>query len=242
MSDVETGRASAADRGTWLRDLRRVDERQEDALAGDFDTQYGEIEPTHQAFVERFLQPLPPDGRVLDAACGTGKYFPMVLASGRSLLGVDHAGALLAIAAAKFPQVATAKHDLQDLPYRGEFNGVLCVDAMEFVPPEDWPPVLERFGRALRSGGWLYLTVELAPAERVRAGNQAARRSGLPVVDGEVIWDGPDGYYHHYPRMSQVRVWLAAAGFVVVEDAEGPWHQEGYAYHHVLARLAAPPG
>ena len=42
---------------------------------------------------------------------------------------------------------------------------MLCVDAMEFVPPEDGPPVLERFA--------------------------------------------------------------------------GPWHQEGYAYHHVLARVEA---
>jgi trans-aconitate methyltransferase len=76
----------------------------------------------------------------------------MVLASGRRLLGTDHAGAYLATAATKFPQVPNAKHDLQDLPYQGEFDGVLCVDAMEFVPPEDWPPVLERFRRALRSG------------------------------------------------------------------------------------------
>jgi SAM-dependent methyltransferase len=159
-------------------------------LAGDFDTLWGEVEPTHQALVERFLSGLPPDGRVLDAACGTGKYFPMVLASGRRLLGVDHAGTLLAVAATKFPQVPTEKHDLQDLPYQGEFDGVLCVDAMEFVPPEDWPVVLERFHRALRPGGWLYLTVELAREDRVRAGNQAARRSGLPVVDGEVIWGG----------------------------------------------------
>jgi SAM-dependent methyltransferase len=241
MSDAETGAAPAADREAWLRNLRRVDEQQEDALAVDFDALWGEIEPTHQAFVERFLSRLPPDGRVLDAACGTGKYFPMVLASGRRLLGVDHAGAYLANAAAKFPQVPTAKHDLQDLPYQGEFDGVLCVDAMEFVPPEDWPVVLERFRRALRSGGWLYLTVELAPADRVRAANQAARRRGLPVVDGEVIWEEPDGYYHHYPSMQRVRTWLAAAGFAIDEEAEGPWHQE-YAYHHMLARLAAPPG
>ena len=95
---------SDPDRGAWLRDLRRVNERQEDALAGDFDALYGEIEPTHQAFVERFLKLLPPGGWVLDAACGTGKYFPMVLASGRRLLGVDHAGAYLAKAATKFPQ------------------------------------------------------------------------------------------------------------------------------------------
>jgi hypothetical protein len=65
---------------------------------------------------------------------------------------------------------------------------VLSVDAMEFVPPEDWPVVLERFGRALRPGGWVYLTVERAPGDRVRTGNQAARRAGLPVVNGEVLW------------------------------------------------------
>jgi SAM-dependent methyltransferase len=228
---------SDADRGAWLRDLRRLNERQEDALADDFDALWGEIEPTHQAFIERFLSRLPPDGRVLDAACGTGKYFPMVLASGRRLLGVDHAGAYLAKAAAKFPQVPTDKHDLQELPYQSEFDGLMCVDAMECIPPEDWPVVLERFRRALRPGGWLYLTVELARQDRVRAGNQAARRSGLPVVDGEVVWGEPDAYYHHYPSMQQVRAWLADAGFAVDQEAEAPWHEEGYAYHHVLARV-----
>jgi hypothetical protein len=93
--------------------------------------------------------------------------------------------------------------------------------------------------RALRPGGWLYLTVERALADRVRAANQAARRSGLPAVDGEVIWDEPDGYYHHYPSMPQVRAWLADAGFAIEAEAEGLWHEEGYAYHHVLARLAS---
>jgi SAM-dependent methyltransferase len=242
MSDSETGAAPPTDRRAWLRDRRRVDEQQEDALASDYDAQWGEIEDTHQGFVERFLSRLPPAGRVLDAACGTGKYFPMVLASGRSLLGVDHAGASLAIAAAKFPQVPTEQHDLQELPYQDEFHGVLCVDAMEFVPPEDWPVVLGRFREALRPGGWLYLTVELAHGDQVRAANEAARRLGLPVVDGEVIWDEPDGYYHHYPTMRQVRAWLADAEFAIQEEAEGTWHEEGYAYHHVLARLAAPPG
>jgi len=152
MSDSAPGAAPPADRRAWLRDRRRVDEHQEDALAGDYDAQWGEIEDTHQGFVERFLSRLPPDGRVLDAACGTGKYFPMVLAAGCSLLGVDHAGAALAIAATKFPQIPTEQHDLQELPYQDQFHGVLCVDAMEFVPAEEWPPVLERFGRALRSG------------------------------------------------------------------------------------------
>ena len=79
-----------------------------------YDAEWGEVEDTHRAFVERFLSVLPADGRVLDAACGTGKYCDMVLASGRSLVGVDHSGAYLANARAKFPQIVTEKYDLQD--------------------------------------------------------------------------------------------------------------------------------
>jgi hypothetical protein len=33
----------------------------------------------------------------------------------------------------------------------------------------------------------------------VRAANEATRRADLPVVNGEVVWDEPDGFYHHYP-------------------------------------------
>jgi cyclopropane fatty-acyl-phospholipid synthase-like methyltransferase len=145
-----------------------------------------------------------------------------------------------AAARAKHPHVVTEKHDLQDLPYRDEFDGVMCVDAMEFVPPDDWPEVLLRFRRALRPMGWLYLMVELAPQDMVRAVNEEARRLGLPVVEGEwagEILEPPDDYYHYYPSMEQVRAWLADVGFAIEEETEGPWHEDGYTYHHVLARV-----
>ncbi len=215
-----------------------MNEEQESGLASIYDDSWGEIGDTHWAFVERFCSMLPPGGRVLDAACGTGKYFGVVLESGRSLLGVDHTGAYLDRARAKFPEVPTEKHDLQDLPFRAEFDGVMCVDAMEFLPPEEWPVVLERFRTALRPGGWLYLTVELVPPDEIRAANEEARVAGLPVVEGEVIWHDPDDYYHHYPSIEQVRTWVTGAGFVIEDDVEGPW-DEGYAYHHVLARRSA---
>ncbi len=240
MSDPSTAPVPMVDREAWVRALRRMNERQEDALAPDYDARWGEIEDEHRGFVEKFLSKLPPGGRVLDAACGTGKYFALVLAGGRSLVGVDHSAAYLARARAKFSHVPTEKHDLQDLPYRDEFDGVMCVDAMEFVPPEDWPGIVERFHRALHPGGWLYLTVELAREDRVRMGNEEARRSGLPVVEGEVLWEGLDGYYHYYPTMEQARAWVADAGSAIEEEAEGSWHEEGYAYSHVLARKTAP--
>jgi SAM-dependent methyltransferase len=183
MNDPSTD-TPAARRAAWLGDLRLASERQEDDLAADYDANWGEVEPT-QVFVERFLAKLPPAGRVLDAACGTGKYFGAVLAGGRSLLGVDHSAAALRRAAAKWPQVPTGRHALQELLFRAEFDGVVCVDAMEMVPPEDWPGVLDRFRQALRPGGWLYLTVELARDDEVRAVNQRLRAAGLPAGPSE---------------------------------------------------------
>jgi SAM-dependent methyltransferase len=224
----------AIDRGAWLRRLRRENAEQEDALSAVYDERWGEIEETHRAFVERFLSSLPPGGRVLDAACGTGKYFGMVLDSGHSVLGVDHSPGHLARARGKFPDVSTEVRELQDLVFREEFDGVMCVDALEMAPPEDYPGILEGFRRALRPGGRLYVTIERVPEEQVRRGTEEARRSGLPAVDSEVIWE--DDLYHHYPSMGRVRAWLAEAGFEIEEDLEGPWDpDDDFAYHHFLA-------
>jgi SAM-dependent methyltransferase len=220
--------------------MRREMARQEDELSPVFDARWGEIEDPHRSFVERFLARLPSGARVLDAGCGTGKYFGMVLDTGRAIVGVDHSAGHLAVAARKFPGVPTEQHDLQELPYRDEFDGVMCVDAMEFVPPEEWPVVVGRFLEALRPGGWLYLTVELMPEERVRELTEQGRGAGHPLVDGEVMVDEPDGYYHHYPGMDRVRAWLGGAGFTIEDELEGPWDaDEDFAYHHVLARVSA---
>ncbi len=237
MSGPERG--MAADRERWLLSLRRTNEVQEDELDPTFDEEWGEISETHRRYVESFLSSLPPGGTVLDAACGTGKYFGMVLASGRTVVGADQSGAHVVTAGSKHPGARVEKHDLQDLPYWDEFDGVMCVDAMEFVPPEDWPQVLGRFQDALRPEGHLYLTVELVSPKEARELNRQARGWGLPVVEGEVIWDGPDGYYHYYPPLPRVRAWIDEAGFAIDDELEGPW-DVGYAYHHLLAHVALP--
>jgi SAM-dependent methyltransferase len=226
------------DRSTWLYELRRENERQEDALDTD-DAYWQETDDAHLSWVDRFLSMLPSEASVLDAACGIGRYVGAVLASGRSVTAVDASAGHLQAVRTTFPGAVTEKHDLQDLPYRDRFDGVMCVDAMEFVPPEDWLRVLERFREALHPAGWLYLTIELVAPEQVRAANDAARAAGLPVIDGEAMWEVSDespGYYHYYPSLDQAREWIARAGFAIVDEREGPWVDGDYAYHHVLAR------
>ncbi len=187
----------------------------------------GYINESHRTMLERFLAACPPRATILDAACGTGKYWQLILDSGRSVVGIDQSREMLKIAQRKHPGVPVRKLGLQELADRDAFDGIVCIDAMELVFPEDWPLVLQNFHRALRDRGLLYLTVELETPEALADAYCAGREAGLPVVEGEVTREGG---YHYYPPIPRVRAWLGEACFSIEAEAEGD------DYHHILAR------
>jgi ubiquinone/menaquinone biosynthesis C-methylase UbiE len=217
------------DRTAWLRERRRVTEERYTTLhAATYDQQeWATISPTHGRFVGRLIELCPPGGRILDAACGTGKYFGMVLDAGRRVVGTDQSAGMLAQARGKFPDVPLEKVGLQELVFDGEFDAVMCVDAMEQVFPEDWPLVLANLRRAARPGGHLYLTVELAEEQELERMFAEATAAGLPVVRGEHT--SPGGGYHYYPPLEQVAAWVRDAGLEQLEDGTGE------DYYHLLA-------
>lgn len=172
-------------RATWLREKGRLAEERMDALfAPDYDRHWGRVDPTHEAMLDRFLSLLPREAPVLDAARGTGKYWGMILRSGRSVVGTDHSRRMLLNARAKSPDVRIRKLRLQELRFEDEFDGAICVDAMENVPPEDWPTVLGNLYSALKADGLLYFTVETASEGEVEAAFVAGKELGLPLVRG----------------------------------------------------------
>ena len=219
------------DRATWIREKRRLAEVRMDTLfAHNYDEGWGHINPSHREFMTQFLGLCPPDCTILDVACGTGKYWGMILESGRSVRGVDQSRQMLLQAHRKFPQVPIEKIGMQELPYVDAFDGIICMDAMEFVFPEDWPLVLRNFYKALKIGGHLYFTVEIYETpeyeQEVREAYLKAKEMGMPVVEGEFALEG----YHYYPGIEQVKRWLQEASFRILRDAEGD------GYHHFLVR------
>lgn len=74
-----------------------------------------------------------------------------------------------------------------EVSYQEEFDGVVCIDALEHVSPEDYPLLLKGFSRALQAGGWLYFTVDNDPSSDLGAAYQRAKAPGLPVVRGELV-------------------------------------------------------
>ncbi len=221
------------DRVSWLKERRAAVEAQYDDEASTYDEHDYPV-PLHAAFVDRLLATCPAGGRVLDAPCGTGKYLAQVAASGRRVVGVDQSAGMLAQARARGIAESLEHIRLQELPFVAEFDGAMTIDAMENVPPEDWPLVLANVRRALRPGASLYLTVEESSEATVDEAFEKLSALGLPVVRGELI-EGDVAGYHFYPGRARTLAWLADAGFGVVEEDFD--QQAGWGYRHLLARV-----
>ena len=97
----------------------------------------------------------------------------------------------------KHPEVTVVKMGLQEMHFEEILDDVICMDAMEFVFPEDWPLVMDNLHQAIKAGGFCYFTVELAAEQDIERDFQAGLEMGLPVVYGEsVVGAG----YHYFPN------------------------------------------
>jgi SAM-dependent methyltransferase len=220
-------------RQAWLADQRvSAEERYDRLYSPTYDDDSGPIPGTHRPYVERVIESCPPGDVILDAPCGTGRYFQMVLEAGRTVVGIDQSAGMLAQARARFPEVVLENVGLQELEFDGQFDAVMCIDAMEYVCPEDWPRVLANLHRAVRGSGLIYLTVEQIDSAEIESVFAEARASGLPVVYGENVRRG--GGYHYYPTPDRVSGWLAAEGLEIVD--QGITRARTYDYWHIVAR------
>jgi SAM-dependent methyltransferase len=239
------------ERAEWLKQMRSKAEELYDHLSPQYWVRFG-LYPneTHREYLQKFLDRMGPHSTLLSAACGAGRYDGILLDAGHSLMGIDQPAGMLARARERFPAVRYEKIGLQEMDFREAFDGVICIDAMEHVCPEDWPQVLQRFWEALKPGGVLYFTVDLADANVLEEDFEQAKSRGFPVVSGEMMSDVDLAYecakssrmpvvsgelvdkavYHYYPTLEQVRTWLAQARFAIEDEGTGN------GYEHFMVR------
>jgi cyclopropane fatty-acyl-phospholipid synthase-like methyltransferase len=224
------------DRQTWLADRRAAVIATYDDLAATYD-QHEYPSDTQREWVARLLHQLPPNSLVLDAPCGTGKYFPLIASRGHRVIGVDQSSGMLSQARQRGIAVSLENVSLQELACAQQFEAVLTIDAMENVAPEEWPRVLANLHRALRPDGVLYMTVEDIDVSQVEDAYTVLRKRGMPAVYGEVI-EGDVAGYHYYPGRERVMEWFSAEGLRVLDETykrEDP----DWGYHHFLLCPAA---
>ena len=218
------------DRAAWLRERR-------DAVRADYDADAATYDdapyPTtsHTAFIDRLVATCPPNGLVLDAPCGTGQYFARIRDAGRRVVGIDQSAGMLAQARRRGLAERLEQIGLQEMSFDAEFDGAMTVDAMENVPPEDWPLVIGNLRRAVKPGAHLYLTVEEISDADIDAAWAENLERGLPAVRGDVV-EGDTSGYHYYPGLEPVREWVTAEGLEVLDEATD--QEDGWAYWHLF--------
>lgn len=241
------------ERSEWLELMQKRAEELYDRFAPRYYVTWGlVVEETHHIYLQKFLERVAPSGTILSAACGAGRFDGLLLAAGHDVVGIDQSARSLAAARAHFPQVAYKKMALQEMNFRESFDGVICMDAMEHICPEDYPGILQGFRVALKPGGILYFTAdrEEDPDFDLQMYFEQGKALGLQIVFGEVADEAafeqmmamdptevPDALtdravYHYYPPLKQVREWIDQAGFVIEEDSEGS------GFHHFMLKKA----
>ncbi len=230
------------ERAEWLKQMREKAEKLYDLYAPRYWTEFGRYpNETHLEYLQKFLARIPPHSRLLSAGCGAGRYDGILLEAGHRVVGIDQSAGMLARAREHFPEARYEKMGLQEMNFQNEFDGVICIDALEHVFPEEWPGIVRGFREALKPGGVLYFTVDLG-GDRVKGAYEKAKTLGLPVVFGEVVDELEEAYqravasggkaeaedvavYHYHPSLEQVRTWISQAGLAIEEEGTGNWYE-----------------
>lgn len=112
--------------------------------------------PIEEPFVHAVAGPLPP-GRVLDAACGTGRHAAYLAGRGHQVIGVDSSPAMLARARERVPAADFREGDLTALPLPDDHVD-FAVCALALAHHRDLRPGFAELARVLRPGGHLVVT------------------------------------------------------------------------------------
>jgi SAM-dependent methyltransferase len=119
--------------------------------------EYDPIIQNEQPAVRELMDELP-EGRILDAACGTGRHTQYLVDMGREVVGSELVPAMLDKARAKLPSVEFHEADLEQLPFEDQsFDGAVC--GLALLHLEDIDPATRELARVLKPGAPLIVSV-----------------------------------------------------------------------------------
>ncbi len=120
----------------------------------------------HNAYYDRpntlSLLPLVNGLKILDAACGPGKYAEILMAQGADVVGFDISPKMVQLAQQRNKETGSFYiHDLAT-PFRNladsSFDTVICALALHYV--EDWTLTVQEFCRVLKPAGIVVVSIE----------------------------------------------------------------------------------
>ncbi|MEN8150421.1 MAG: class I SAM-dependent methyltransferase [Planctomycetota bacterium] len=186
---------------------------------------------------------LEPGHRILDLACGAGRYSGPFVDGGFDVTGLDYSRDLLAAASAAVPRARFTRGDMRDLPFAGGFDAVVMFFTSfgYFETDAEHERVLAEVARVLTPGGRFLLDyvrrdeviASLVPeSSEERAGVRIDARRRITGdgrrVEKDVELTRPDGSTLTYTESvrlyepGEVRAMMVDAGFGEIDAIDAP--------------------
>jgi SAM-dependent methyltransferase len=114
-----------------------------------------------------FFAHIPPQGRILDAGCGSGRDSAAFLKMGYSVVSID-ASPTMVEATTKLTGQPARLMRFDELAFESDFDGVWACASLLHVPRVELSVTLSRLERALRPNGVLFVSFKYGDSERMR--------------------------------------------------------------------------
>jgi 2-polyprenyl-3-methyl-5-hydroxy-6-metoxy-1,4-benzoquinol methylase len=178
-----------------------------------YDSRYeGGINSVNTEVEHRWICRNIPEGPVLDAGAGTGRFSSVLAAMGHPVTALDSSASMLATLKDRAPEVTTVEGDIYSLPFGdNRFSAALCMHVLFHLP--DWQRVVAELARVLAPGGRLFF--EMRNGEHVKTFGVVARALGL--LHGKTTIDNPSSATYS-ANGAQVRKALDNCGVSMVKN------------------------
>jgi SAM-dependent methyltransferase len=149
-----------------------------DAKAADYAARFGGAEPSGS--LQRFIEALPPAGKVLDLGCGPGADAARMQAAGLEVLAVDASPEMVALAQARGVRAEVRSFD--EIDEVAAYDGVWANFSLLHAKRADLPRHLAAISGALRPGGVVHIGMKTGTGE----GRDALGRFYTYVTEAEL--------------------------------------------------------
>lgn len=116
-----------------------------------------------------FLKYIEPNGKILDAGCGSGRDSLFFLGKGFSVVSIDASDEMVRLSSELTGQ-KTIKMMFQDMEFNNEFDGIWACASLLHVSKSEIDDVIGRIVKSLKTNGIFYASFKYGDGEIVRDG------------------------------------------------------------------------
>ncbi|WP_205314713.1 class I SAM-dependent methyltransferase [Ruminiclostridium herbifermentans] len=121
-----------------------------------------------ETYIE-FLKYIEPNGKLLDAGCGSGRDSLFFLGKGFSVVSIDASDEMVRLSSELTGQ-KTVKMKFQEMNFNDEFDGVWACASLLHVSKSEIKDVIKRIANSLKLNGIFYASFKYGEGEIVRDG------------------------------------------------------------------------